>query len=83
MSRIKTAGQGLIELLLTLAISLLPVGTGLMVMIYQQDKKLEETARISVKEAIYSVDLALDRIHASASAAMKLAGAACEVPSHN
>ncbi|WP_313202504.1 CSS-motif domain-containing protein [Pseudomonas sp.] len=78
MSRIKTAGQGLIELLLTLAISLLPVGTGLMVMIYQQDKKLEETARISVKEAIYSVDLALDRIHASASAAMKLAGAACE-----
>lgn len=78
MSRIKTAGQSLVELLLTLAISLLPVGSGLMIMFYQHDKKLEETARISVSEAIYSVDLALDRIHASAAAAMKLAGAACE-----
>lgn len=78
MSRIKTAGQSLIELLLTLAISLLPVGTGLMIMFYQQDKKLEETARISVGEAIYSVDLALDRIKASATAAMTLAGTHCE-----
>lgn len=78
MSRIKTAGQSLVELLLTLVISLLPVGSGLMIMFYQHDKKLEETARISVGEAIYSVDLALDRIHASAAAAMKLAGATCE-----
>ncbi|MFZ5933920.1 CSS-motif domain-containing protein [Pseudomonas sp. HS6-2] len=78
MSRTKTAGQSLIELLLTLAISLLPVGSGLMIIFYQQDKKLEETARISVKEAIYSVDLALSRIHASASAAMMLAGTPCE-----
>ncbi|BDM23231.1 MULTISPECIES: CSS-motif domain-containing protein [Pseudomonas] len=78
MSRIKTAGQSLVELLLTLAISLLPVGSGLMIMFYQHDKKLEETARISVGEAIYSVDLALDRIHASAEAAMKLAGAPCD-----
>lgn len=78
MSRIKTAGQGLVELLLTLAISLLPVGSGLMIMVYQHDKKLEETAQISVKEAIYSVDLALDRIQASATAAMALAGTACE-----
>ncbi|QHG64773.1 CSS-motif domain-containing protein [Pseudomonas putida] len=78
MSRIKIAGQSFIELLLTLAISLLPVGSGLMIIDYQQDKKLEETARISVKEAIYSVDLALDRIHASASAAIMLAGTSCE-----
>lgn len=68
----------MIQLLLALAISLLPVGTGLMIMFYQQDKKLEETAQVSVSEAIYSVDLALDRIHASASAAMMLAGTACE-----
>jgi len=78
MSKIKTAGRSLVELLLTLAISLLPVGSGLMIMFYQQDKKLEETARISVNEAIYSVDLALDRIHASAADAMMLAGASCE-----
>jgi hypothetical protein len=78
MSRFRTAGQGLVELLLTLAISLVPVGTGLMIMFYQQDKKLEENSRISVSEAIYSVDLALDRIHNSASAAMALAGTACE-----
>ncbi|MBO9552582.1 CSS-motif domain-containing protein [Pseudomonas sp.] len=78
MSRIKTAGRSLVELLLTLAISLLPVGTGLMILSYQQDKKLDETARISINEAIYSVDLALDRIHASASTAMMLAGTACE-----
>lgn len=78
MSRLKTAGQSLVELLLTLAISLLPIGSGLMIMSYQQDKKLEETARISAQEAIYSVDLALDRIQASALAAMKLAGDTCE-----
>jgi hypothetical protein len=77
MSRIKTAGQSLIELLLTLTVSLLPIGTGLMIMFYQQDKKLDETARVSVSEAIYSVDLALDRIHTSASAAMSLAGTDC------
>lgn len=78
MSRIKTAGRSLVELLLALAISLLPVLSGLMILFYQHDKKLEETARISVNEAIYSVDLALDRIHASASAALMLAGATCE-----
>lgn len=78
MSRLKTAGQSLVELLLTLAISLLPVGSGLMIMSYQHDKKLEETARISVQEAIYSVDLALDRIQASAAAAMVWAGDSCE-----
>ncbi|PVZ42248.1 CSS-motif domain-containing protein [Pseudomonas sp. CC120222-01a] len=66
------------ELLLALAISLLPVLSGLMILFYQHDKKLEETARISVNEAIYSVDLALDRIHASASTALMLAGATCE-----
>ncbi|RAS25008.1 MULTISPECIES: CSS-motif domain-containing protein [unclassified Pseudomonas] len=78
MSRFKTAGQSLVELLLTLVISLLPVCTGLIILFYQQDKKFEETSRISVNEAIYSVDLALDRIHDSASAALALAGTGCE-----
>ncbi|MFJ4351223.1 CSS-motif domain-containing protein [Pseudomonas sp. NPDC089428] len=78
MSRIKNARQSLVELLLTLTVSLLPVGSGLMIMHYLHDKKLEETARISVSEVIYSVDLALDRVQASAAAAMKLAGATCE-----
>ncbi|MFJ4441168.1 CSS-motif domain-containing protein [Pseudomonas sp. NPDC089422] len=78
MSRIRNAGHSLVEILLALIISLLPVASGLMIMFYQQDKKFEETARISVKEAIYSVDLALDRIRASASTALVLAGTACE-----
>jgi len=78
MLKIKTVEHSWIALLLALAISLLPVVTGITILHYQQDKKLEETARISVKEAVYSVDLALDRIHATASTALSLAGTACE-----
>ncbi|NIE77902.1 hypothetical protein F3J45_26075 [Pantoea sp. Ap-967] len=78
MSRMRNTGYGAMKLVLILAISSLPVGAGLLVMEYQQAKKLEGIAQDSVQEAIHSVDLALDRIHASALTALPLAGRACE-----
>lgn len=78
MSKFRVIGRGMLELLLTLAISLIPVATGLMVMVYQQEAKLRETAHITVKEAIFSIDLAINRLHDAASAAMPFAGSACE-----
>ncbi|WP_313646068.1 CSS-motif domain-containing protein [Pseudomonas sp.] len=68
----------MVELLLALVISLLPVGTGLMIMVYQQDKKLADLAQVSLQEAIYSVDLAVDRIHAAAEHTLRLAGTDCK-----
>lgn len=78
MSKFKVLGRSMMALLLTLAISLIPVASGLMVMIYQHDNKLKETARVSLKEAIFSIDLSLNRLHDAALAAMPLAGSACE-----
>ena len=77
MSRTTTIGRSMLELLLILSISLIPVASGLAVMVYQQDRKLEENARVSVQEAIYSVDLSLDRLHAIANNALALAGKPC------
>ncbi|BBH46329.1 CSS-motif domain-containing protein [Pseudomonas sp. KU43P] len=67
----------MLEFLLTLAISLIPVGSGLAVMVYQQDRKLTENARISLQEAIYSVDLSLDRLHAITTNALMLTSKPC------
>ncbi|WP_449432779.1 CSS-motif domain-containing protein [Pseudomonas putida] len=78
MSKIINAGRSLLELVLILAISLVPVGSGLLVMLFQQDRKLEENSRVSVQEAIFSIDRALERIHTAASVALPLAGTPCE-----
>ncbi|MFJ4430838.1 CSS-motif domain-containing protein [Pseudomonas sp. NPDC089395] len=70
-------GRSLLEVLLVLSISLVPVASGLAVMVYQQDRKLAENARISLQEAIYTVDLSLDRLHAHVSNVLALSGKPC------
>lgn len=77
MSRSTMIGRSMLEVLLVLTISLIPVASGLAVMVYQQDRKLAENARISLQEAIYTVDLSLDRLHAHVSNAVALSGKPC------
>ncbi|WP_176516580.1 CSS-motif domain-containing protein [Pseudomonas ceruminis] len=78
MAKFRIGTRRMLEVLLTLVISLVPVVSGLAVMLYQQDKKLEDNARVSVQEAIFSIDLALDRLRAAAITAMPFAGSPCE-----
>lgn len=83
MSRTTMIGRSMLELLLILSIALIPVVSGLAVMVYQQDRKLAENARISLQEAIYSVDLSLDRLHTLATNALALADQPCSVVKPN
>ncbi len=78
MHRIMNAGRSMLELVLLMAVGLVPVFSGLLVMIYQVEVKLAENAAISVQEAVFSVDQALDRVHEVAARALPLAGQTCE-----
>lgn len=66
MSKIMHAGRSMVELLLLIAVALVPVVSGLLVMAFQLEAKLAENASISVQEAVFSVDSALDRMHETA-----------------
>ena len=77
MSKIMHAGRSLLELLLIMAIGLVPVVSGLLVMVFQLEKKLEENAQISVQEAVFTIDKVLERMHSTALLAQPLAGKAC------
>lgn len=77
MSKIMHAGRSLLELLLLIALGLVPVVSGLLVMVFQLEKKLAENAHISVQEAVFSVDQALDRMLETARQAMPFAGRPC------
>lgn len=78
MSKIKYAGRCMMELLLALTISLIPVAAGLMVVLSQQEKKLADHSRASVQQAIFAVDQSLDRLHDAANNALSLAGKPCD-----
>lgn len=77
MSRFTYAGRSLLELLLVLTIGLVPMMSGLLVVMYQVERKLEENVQISVQEAIFAIDRVLDHLHAVASTALPLAGQPC------
>ncbi|MCX2888009.1 MULTISPECIES: CSS-motif domain-containing protein [Pseudomonas] len=77
MSKIVHAGRSLLEVLLLMAVGLVPVVSGLLVMVFQLESKLAENAAISVQEAVYSVDQALDRLQEAAVLALPLAGQSC------
>lgn len=77
MSKIMHAGRGLLELLLLMAVGLVPMVSGLLVMVFQLEMKLAENAAVSVKEAVFAVDQALDRMHETARRALPLAGKPC------
>jgi len=77
MSKIMHAGRSLLELLLIMAIGLVPVVSGLLVMVFQLEKKLEENAQISVQEAVFTIDKVLDRMQSTVILAQPVAGKAC------
>ncbi len=77
MSNIMHAGRSMLDMLLLIAVGLVPVISGLLVMVYQLEAKLEENANVSVQEAVFSVDQALDRMLESALRAMPYAGKPC------
>jgi len=77
MSRFTYAGRSLLELLLILTIGLVPMVSGLLVMMYQLERKLEENAQVSVQEAIFAIDRVLDHLQMAASSALPLAGQPC------
>lgn len=78
MLKIMHAGGRLRELLLLITVGVVPVISGLLVMIVQLEMKLAENAAISVQEAVFSVDQALNRLHEAAQRALPLAGTPCE-----
>ncbi|CAI3802013.1 hypothetical protein GLGCALEP_03009 [Pseudomonas sp. MM221] len=78
MLKIMHAGGRLRELLLLITVGLVPVISGLLVMIVQLEMKLAENATVSVQEAVFSVDQALNRLHEAAQRALPLADKPCE-----
>lgn len=78
MLKIIHAGRSLRELLFLITVGLVPVLSGLLVMIVQLEMKLAENAAVSVQEAVFSVDQALNRLHEAAQRALPLAGKPCE-----
>ncbi len=50
MSKLTQIGRFMLAPMLALATSLMPVASGLLVMLYQLEHKLEENARVSVRE---------------------------------
>ncbi|MFB4390638.1 MULTISPECIES: CSS-motif domain-containing protein [unclassified Pseudomonas] len=77
MLRSTHAGRSLLEVLLTLAVGLVPIASGLMVMSYQLDKKLEQVSSTSMREALFVIDRALDEVHQAALNALPLSGKPC------
>ena len=78
MLKVLHAGRRMRELLLLTTVGLVPLISGLLVMIVQLEMKLAENANISVQEAVFSIDQALDRLNEAAQRALPLAGKPCE-----
>nr|WP_314484647.1 CSS-motif domain-containing protein [uncultured Pseudomonas sp.] len=78
MDKFMHAGRSLLELVLLMAVGLVPVFSGLLVISFQQEAKLEENAEVSVREAVFSIDQALDRVLEVAKSTLPLAGQPCE-----
>ena len=74
MAAIPSLGINWRKLLLILSIGAIPVLSGLLMMNYQLDRKLEENAKVSVQEAIFSIDQALGRMEGDLDLILPLAG---------
>ncbi|WP_322362866.1 CSS-motif domain-containing protein [Pseudomonas sp. Teo4] len=77
MSKLTQLGRFMLAPMLAITTSLMPVASGLLVMLYQMERRLEENARVSVQEAVYAIDIALDRLQGSAKLVLPLAGQPC------
>lgn len=77
-SRTAQSGRALLQLLPTLLIGLAPVACGLMVMAWQVDKKLQESADIAQREALRRVDGLIDSLHMANNKVLNLAEGPCD-----
>ncbi|MGE7989583.1 CSS-motif domain-containing protein [Pseudomonas sp. NPDC089554] len=77
MLRSTHAGRSLLEVLMTLAVGLVPITSGLAVMGYQLDKKLEQVSSTSLQEALFVIDRALDDVNQTTLKALPLSGKPC------
>ncbi len=78
MAAIPSLGINWRKLLLIVSIGSIPVLSGLLMMDYQLERKLEENAKVSVQEAVFSIDQALGRMEADLDMILPLAGKPCD-----
>ncbi|MHC6225377.1 CSS-motif domain-containing protein [Pseudomonas sp. X10] len=78
MSKISHAGRSLLDILLPLAVGLAPVACGLLVIMLQLDRKLDDNARISLQEAHYAIDRVLATLQEVSARALYMAGRPCD-----
>ncbi|MFK3907508.1 CSS-motif domain-containing protein [Pseudomonas monteilii] len=72
-----SAGRILLDLLLTLTISVIPIACGITMMVFQLEAKLSENAKVSLNEAIYAIDKVIDGLHDVSARALYLANRPC------
>lgn len=77
-SRTSYSGRVFLELLTTLLVGLSPVACGLLVMAWQVDNKLDESAVIARREALNGVDQLIDSLHAASNKVLNLAEYPCD-----
>lgn len=71
------AGRSLLDLVLLTAIGLAPVFCGVLIMLMQVDRKLDELSRFAAIEAVHRVDQVIGMLHDSSSRNLHLAGQSC------
>lgn len=72
------SGRVLLEVFTTLLVGLSPVVCGLLVMAWQVDKKLDDSAVIARQKALHSVDQLIDSLHAASNKVLNLAEYPCD-----
>jgi len=77
-SRTSHSGHALLTLLTLLLIGLAPVAFGLLVMAWQVNKQLDESASLSLREARVGVDSLIDSLHNASNKVLNLAEYACD-----
>lgn len=71
------AGRSLLDLVLLIAIGIAPVFCGLLIMLMQVDRKLDELSRFAAHEAVHRVDQIIGMLHENSSRNLHLSGGAC------
>ncbi|KJK08196.1 CSS motif domain associated with EAL [compost metagenome] len=72
------AGRSVIEFLVTVLIGMAPIACGLLVLVWQVDRKQEETIEVTAREAVYAIDRVVESLHTTSRQAVELLGSPCE-----
>lgn len=76
--RTSRSGHALLTLLTLLLIGLAPIVFGLLVMAWQVNKQLDDSATLTLREARAGVDSLIDSLHSASNKVLNLAEYACE-----